>query len=144
MSAVAGNGVQLSNIKVNNWTGTEANGAERGPIRVVCADGTPCTGVDLTDIALWTETGKSEWYSCRSAYTDNTGADAYCLHNAAKHTSYAATTTTVTAAPKGYAAPTMAADLATPTWGFTESIPIPAMPTSFFPGTKPLKALAGE
>ncbi|KAK3679805.1 hypothetical protein LTR78_000181 [Recurvomyces mirabilis] len=144
MSAVSGTGVQLTNIKVNNWTGTESNGGQRGPVRVICADGTPCNGVDLSDVALWTETGKSQWYSCRSAYTDNTGADAFCLHNAAKHTSYAATTTTVTAAPKGYAAPTMAADLATPTWGFTESIPIPAMPTSFFPGTKPLKALAGK
>ncbi|KAK4539712.1 hypothetical protein LTR36_010423 [Oleoguttula mirabilis] len=145
MSAVAGDGVQLDNIVISNWTGTEANGAERGPVKVVCADGAPCTAVDISDFAMWTETGDSQFYTCRSAYTDLHRSPAlYCLSGETEYASYAAVTTTVTAAPTGYAAPTMAADLATPTWGTTAVIPIPTIPSSFFPGTTPIKALAGS
>lgn len=53
-----------------NWTGTEADGAERGPVKVMCADGAPCTGIDITDFAMWTESGSTQWYSCESAYTN--------------------------------------------------------------------------
>ena len=142
MDPVAGDGVQLNNIKISNWTGTEADGAERGPVKVMCADGAPCTSVDITDFAMWTESGDSQWYSCESAYTD--GEDAYCLESGDDHTSYAATTTTVTIAPTGYAAPTMTDDLSTPTWGTTASIPIPTIPSSFFPGVTPYSTLAGR
>jgi rhamnogalacturonan hydrolase len=144
MKTVAGNGVQLSNIAISNWTGTEANGAQRGPIKIMCADGTPCTGVDLTDFNMWTEKGNVQYYTCESAYTDiHRSPPLYCLNGGSTHKSYAVTTRTVTTAPTGYAAPTMAADLAMPTWGTASEIPIPAMPTSFFPGTSPLKPLAG-
>ncbi|KAK5137809.1 hypothetical protein LTR08_007381 [Meristemomyces frigidus] len=144
MSAVAGSGVQLSNIKINNFTGTETDGAERGPVKILCADGAPCTGVDVSDFNMWTETGSSQAYTCRSAYTDLSVSPAkFCLKNAASRPSYDLVTKTVTSAPAGYAAPTMAADLASPTWGTTEEIPIPAIPASFFPGTTPIKALAG-
>lgn len=143
MSTLAGNGVQLSNIKINNWTGTELNGKSRGPIQIKCADGAPCTGVDVTDFNMWTESGNSQFYSCRSAFTDLTDADSqYCLKKGTA-TKYAITSKTVTSAPTGYSVPTMAADL-TAGFGFTVSIPIPAMPTSFFPGSKPIKALAGK
>ncbi|EMC94119.1 glycoside hydrolase family 28 protein [Baudoinia panamericana UAMH 10762] len=138
-STVAGNGVQLSSIKINNWTGTEANGAQRGPVRVICADGAPCTGVDIKDFAMWTETGNGQWYACRSAYTDS---PSFCLKDSSDHVSYSATTSTATVAPTGYQAPKMSADLATLTWGTTAIIPIPAIPTSFFLGTSPLKPLA--
>ena len=145
MSAVSGDGVQLNNIKINNWTGTETNGAERGPIKVVCADGAPCTAVDISDFAMWTESGNSQFYECQSAYTNLHRSPAqFCMNSGTDHASYSAVTKTVTAAPTGYAAPTMSADLSTPTWGTTAEIPIPTIPSSFFPGTSPLKALAGS
>nr|Q00001.1 RecName: Full=Rhamnogalacturonase A; Short=RGase A; Short=RHG A; AltName: Full=Rhamnogalacturonan hydrolase A; Flags: Precursor [Aspergillus aculeatus]AAB35485.1 rhamnogalacturonase [Aspergillus aculeatus]CAA58507.2 rhamnogalacturonase [Aspergillus aculeatus] len=136
MTAVAGDGVQLNNITVKNWKGTEANGATRPPIRVVCSDTAPCTDLTLEDIAIWTESGSSELYLCRSAY-----GSGYCLKDSSSHTSYT-TTSTVTAAPSGYSATTMAADLAT-AFGLTASIPIPTIPTSFYPGLTPYSALAG-
>lgn len=145
MSALPGPGVQLTNVQIANWTGTEANGAQRGPIKVFCADGAPCTGVDITDFAMWTETGSEQVYECRSAYTTLQRSPAlYCLKGGAQHEAYAVVEKTVTAAPAGYEASRMAADLASPSWGTTASVPVPAMPTSFFPGTEPLKKLAGS
>lgn len=143
MKPVAGNGVQLSNIKINNWTGTATNGMQRGPIQIKCADGAPCTGVDVTDFNMWTEKGASQFYSCRSAYTNSKVADsAYCLKEGTG-AKYAVVTKTVTTAPTGYAAPKLADDLQKD-FGFTVSIPVPAMPTSFFPNQAPIKALAGS
>jgi len=137
-STQSGNGVQLSDITVSNWHGTEASGSARGPIRVICADGAPCTSVSISNFAMWTESGSSQWYACRSAY--GTGA---CLHSGSAHNSYAASTITVKSAPSGYSAPTMAADLKT-AFGFTTSIPIPAVPTSFYPGATPVSKLLGS
>ena len=139
MDTLSGNGVQLSNIQVSNWTGGEADGRQRGPIKVMCADGAPCTGIDISDFAMWTETGDSQWYSCRSAYTD--AGEKYCLQEG-DGGSYPATTITVNAAPTGYEAPKMPDDLATHTWGTTASIPMPTMPASFFPGVLPISAFA--
>ena len=143
MDPVDGSGVQLSNIKISNWTGTEANGMQRGPVKVLCADGAPCTGIDITDFNMWTESGKSQWYSCESAYTNiKRSPPKFCFSGEADHSSYPVTTTTVTVAPTGYSAPTMAADLAT-AFGTAASIPVPAIPTNFFPGAAPYSALAG-
>ncbi|KAF2705800.1 glycoside hydrolase family 28 protein [Pleomassaria siparia CBS 279.74] len=136
MSAVAGDGVQLSNITFTNWKGTEADGASRGPVKIVCADGAPCTDISVTDLAMWTETGSKQTYTCRSAY--GSGA---CL-KAGSAASYAAVTSTQTAAPAGYTAASMAADLKT-AFGTTVSIPIPAIPTSYYPGAAPYSAIAG-
>lgn len=145
METLAGNGVQLSNIKITNWTGTEADGMERGPVKVMCADGAPCTGIDIEDFAMWTETGDSQWYSCQSAYTKIHRSPAmFCFHRQPEKVSYAATTKTVTTAPTGYEAPYMSEDLTTPTWGTTASIPIPTIPASFFPGVPPISTLAGS
>jgi rhamnogalacturonan hydrolase len=144
MSAVSGDGVQLNNIVISNWTGTEADGAERGPIKIICADGAPCTAVDVTDFNMWTESGDSQWYVCQSAYTNLHRSPAlYCMDGSSDHVSYTATTRTVTATPTGYSAPTMTDDLATHTWGTTAEIPIPTLPASFFPGVAPISALAG-
>ena len=38
MSAIAGNGVQLSNMTFKNWKGTVEYGLNRGPVKVACAD----------------------------------------------------------------------------------------------------------
>jgi rhamnogalacturonan hydrolase len=143
MKTLPGDGVQLSNIKINNWTGTAANGMQRGPLQIKCADGAPCTGVDVTDFNMWTEKGSSQFYSCRSAYTDIKRAKPlYCM-KAGSGTEYPITTRTVTSAPTGYEAPKLADDLEKD-FGFTVSIPVPAMPTSFFPNQAPIKPLASR
>lgn len=145
MDPIAGNGVQLDTVKISNWTGTEANGLERGPVKVMCADGAPCTGIEIVDFAMWTETGDGQWYSCQSAYTRIVRQPTmFCFHRGKDKTSYPATTTTTTTAPTGYEAPSMSEDLATHTWGTTESIPIPTIPASFFPGIAPISTLAGS
>jgi hypothetical protein len=74
-------------------------------------------------------------YICRSAY-----GSGYCLKSGSSHTSYAATTSTVSSAPAGYSAPTMAGDLSAGL-GLTVSIAIPTIPTSFFPGATPATKL---
>lgn len=137
-STAAGNGVEYNNITFTNWHGTEANGAQRGPIRVICPDKVPCTGITISDWAMWTESGTSQTYTCRSAYGSGS-----CLRNSGSGTSSYTSTTTATAAPSGYSAPTMAADLKN-SFGTTASIPIPAIPTSFFPGRSPASKLAGS
>lgn len=135
MDTVDGDGVQLNNITISNWKGTEADGAERGPIKVMCADGAPCTDVTIEDFAMWTEEGDYQWYSCESAY-----GEGGCLESGDDYTSYT-TTVTVTATPTGYSAASMASDLAT-AFGTDSPIPIPAIPTSFYPGLTPYSALA--
>lgn len=144
MDPISGDGVQLSNISISNWTGTAADGTERGPIKLMCADGAPCTGIDITDFAMWTESGDSQTYSCRSAYTSNDPAP-FCLKAGAAGDAppYSATTLTATSAPTGYQAPTMPDDLAD-SFGTTAMIPIPAWPANFFPGIPPMRALAAS
>jgi rhamnogalacturonan hydrolase len=137
MSVLPGSGVTLRNISVTNWKGTLANGAQRGPVKVACADGAPCTDIDLADIALWTETGTKQIYSCRSGY-----GSGFCLKKSGTG-AYAATTSTQTAAPTGYEAPKMKENLQT-AFGTAASIPIPTMPASFFPGVPPVSRLAGQ
>lgn len=153
MDPVSGDGVQLKDIKISvsegqrtypgaqanmplqNWTGTETDGAERGPIRIRCADKVPCTGIDITDFNMWTEEGDYQYYSCESAY-----GSGYCLQDGSGDSAYT-TTTTVSAAPTGYSAASMAEDLSTD-FGTTVSIPIPTLPASFFPGKAPISAFA--
>ncbi|KAL9054766.1 MAG: hypothetical protein Q9162_003964 [Coniocarpon cinnabarinum] len=136
MDAVAGNGVKLTDIDFRNWKGGEANGAQRGPIKVNCADGAPCTGVSIEDFAMWTESGSKQLYTCRSGY-----GSGFCLKGGSGG-SYAAVTSTVSAAPTGYQAAKMPDDLVTHTWGTASSIPVPTMPASFYPNTPPISALA--
>ncbi|CAL5869223.1 uncharacterized protein PFLUO_LOCUS3451 [Penicillium psychrofluorescens] len=136
MSEAPGDGIQLNNVTISNWKGTESDGAERGPIRVAWADAVPCTDVTIEDFAMWTEEGSTQWYSCESGY-----GSGFCLDTGDDYTSYT-TTMSVTAAPSGYSAPTMASDLAT-AFGTAMPIPVPAIPTSFYPGATPYSKLAG-
>ncbi|CAD0112211.1 unnamed protein product [Aureobasidium uvarum] len=138
MKTIAGNGVQLSNFQISNWTGTEANGKARGPVKVACAAKAPCHDISITDFSMWTESGTSQFYSCENAY-----GSGFCLKSGTSYAAYAATTQWVSKAPVGYTAPTMAADLKT-AFGTTQSIPIPTMPASFFPGVLPITKLAGS
>lgn len=134
--------MKLSNIVFRNWTGTEANGVQRGPIRVMCADGAPCKDITIEDFAMWTETGSTQLYTCRSAYTGTSKVE-FCLKAGSADASYSATTITAKSAPTGYQAAKMPYDL-TAAFGTTAYIPVPTWPASFFPGVKPISTLAAK
>ncbi|KAF4534067.1 Glycoside hydrolase family 28 [Lasiodiplodia theobromae] len=134
MSEASGDGVQLNNLTFSNWKGTCANGAQRGPIKVACADGAPCTDITITDFAMWTESGDSIFYSCRSGYGD--GA---CLKSSGS-AAYDAVTTTINSAPSGYTAASMPDDIED-SLGFTVAIDIPSLPASYFPNVAPISPL---
>lgn len=136
MSAIAGDGVALSNITAKNWRGTQANGAQRGPVKVVCADKAPCTDINVSDIQMWTETGNKNVNLCRSGH--GTGA---CLKSGTG--AYAQITQTVTTAPTAYSAASMKENLQT-AFGTASSIPIPTLPASYYPNTPPISKLAGQ
>ena len=108
MSTASGRGVGYSNISITNWKGTQSNDLQRGPIKVLCPDGNPCYDLTIEDFALWTESGSSQTYTCSNAY-----GEGFCLASGDDHIAYTTTTTTVKAAPSGYSAATMAADLKT-------------------------------
>jgi len=129
-----GNGVQLSGLTFSNWKGTCADGTARGPIQFKCASAVPCTGISVSNFAMWTDAGSSESYICQNAY--GSGA---CLRSGSSGTY--AVTQKVSSAPSGYQAATLPDDLKSG-FGFTTEIPIPKIPASFYPGTAPLKALA--
>ncbi|KAH9882382.1 hypothetical protein J1614_000618 [Plenodomus biglobosus] len=137
MKTLAGDGVQLSNMTFRNWKGTVANGAQRGPVKVVCADKAPCYDITITDLAMWTETGSKNTYQCQSGW-----GSGFCLKKGTP-AAYAATTSTQTVAPTGYSAATMKEDLKT-AFGISSSIPIPTMPASFYPDMPPKSKLAGH
>ncbi|KAL2812150.1 pectin lyase fold/virulence factor [Aspergillus granulosus] len=136
MSTIEGDGVELNNVTIRNWKGTEANGAQRGPIKVLCAAGAPCTDVTIEDFAMWTETGSEQTYHCENAF-----GSGFCLQDGDGSDPFT-TTLTATAAPSGFSAPRMANDLES-AFGTDSEIPLPTIPTSFFPGATPYSALAG-
>lgn len=141
MDEISGDGVQLSNIAVSNWTGTCADGSARGPVKVLCADGKPCTGVDITDFAMWTEKGDELVNQCQSAYTEADPAPFRLKEGSGSE--YRVTKKTVSTEPSGYDAPKMSDDL-DEAFGTTVEIPIPSYPKSFFPGIAPIHALAAS
>ena len=137
MSTLEGDRVKLSNLTFKNWKGTEANGSQRGPVKIACADKVPRVDITITDLAMWTETGSKQTYTCRSGY-----GSGFCLkYGTAK--SYAAVTSTQTAAPSGYTAASMAGDLKT-AFETAVSIPTPTIPASFYPGATPYSKIAGS
>lgn len=126
-----GDGILYNSITFNNWKGTCANGAQRPPLYVLCPSTEPCTNIIIEDFDMWTESGSTEYYKCADAW-----GQGYCLHAGTQHTKYGTTTSTVTAAPSGYAAATMPGEL-TAGLGITTSIAIPTVPNTFFPGATP-------
>ncbi|EIM79283.1 pectin lyase-like protein [Stereum hirsutum FP-91666 SS1] len=136
MTAVDGDGVKLTNIEFKNWNGDVVNGVNRPPVQFICADGAPCVNMTLTDVNMWSETDKAI-YKCESAY--GTGA---CLQEVdSSITSYAASTSSYSQ-PTGYTSVvTMDGDL---TAGFTStaSIPVPTIPSTFYPGLAQITPLA--
>ncbi|GKT49680.1 putative rhamnogalacturonate lyase B [Colletotrichum spaethianum] len=133
-SKVSGNGVEYRNLTFSNWKGTAANGASRGPVVVLCAAAAPCENIDVSGINIWTEAGSSIIDKCSNAF-----GKGHCLRNGSGTYTSAATTKTVA----GYSAPTMPGQV-TAGLGITKPIDIPPLPTTFYPGVKPISALAGS
>ena len=161
MSAVDGAGIKLGNVTFDarspgldfislmlttttttqNWKGTCANSLQYDPVKVICADGSPCSGVTISDFAMWTEKESKGWYSCRSAY----GSGGFCLRDGSQSTpSYAVSATIVLNHPRDIPLHrTMEGDLET-AFGYTLSIPIPTIPTSFSHFATLVSKLAGS
>jgi rhamnogalacturonan hydrolase len=131
----SGAGVTLRSIAFRNWKGTCQDGARRSPIYIICADGNPCKDITIRDFAMWTEQGNSIHYTCQSAY-----GSGGCLKSGGGG-AYAKTNSTINSPPAGYQAPRLPGDLRSGPAAKT-AISIPAWPSSFYPGSKPLKTLA--
>ncbi|KZT05693.1 glycoside hydrolase family 28 protein [Laetiporus sulphureus 93-53] len=134
ISTLAGDGVLLKNITFKNWDGNVADGVERSPIQILCADENPCYDIYLEDVYMWSLTDEATM-KCESAFGD--GA---CLKSGTDYTSYAEQTTSYTQ-PAGYSTPTtMSGDL-TAGFGSTTVIPIPTIPTMYYPGRAQISPL---
>lgn len=137
-----GVGVHYDRINVHDWVGTCADGVyhNRGPVWVVCPNTTACTNIHFEDFRVWTIIGDEEYHICADAY-----GEGFCLRPESEappvdeHLAETWTTTvTATATPRGWQnAPYMPSDINSPI-GVTASIPIPTVPTTFFPGKTPL------
>ncbi|EPE07018.1 glycoside hydrolase family 28 protein [Ophiostoma piceae UAMH 11346] len=134
LSVQPGDGVQYTNLSFSHWHGTCANGATRAPLRVLCPAAVPCKEINVGSFNVWTEAGSTEKYVCQNAY-----GSGGCIKKAtASYPSYTSTVTLTTAT--NYAYTTMPGELKAGL-GLTTSIPIPAVPTTFFPGLKPVSTL---
>lgn len=136
-SKASGNGVIYENLSFNNWKGTAASATARGPINLLCSSTAPCTNITITDFNMGSEAGTTGKYVCQNAY-----GSGGCLKADGSHSAYT-TTQSLASLPTATAAAKMGENLATP-YALSVSIPIPAIPTSFFPGRTPVSALLGK
>lgn len=134
---VAGDGVSFSNITFSvsfvcvltsfiwltrtmfcwkqNWDGAVVDGVQRPPVQFLCADGAPCTDMQLVNVNLWSATNEAV-VKCESAF-----GSGLCLESGTP-TSYAVTTSSITQ-PAGFTTPpSLPGDL---TEGFATDSPIP-------------------
>lgn len=95
MSAVDGDGITYTNITFSGWTGTNADGDERGTIKVNCPEAVPCDDITIEDFNVWTDDGDEVLWGCENAY--GTGA---CLASGDANTAY--TTTQTVTSVSGY------------------------------------------
>lgn len=135
-SVAAGDGVQYTNLTFSHWHGTSTNGAQRPVVKLVCPPKVPCTQIEVDAFYVWTEAGSKVNYLCENAY--GSGA---CIHSGSSHTTYTTTATVTSVA--GYAVTSMPGELSSGL-GLTKVIDIPAVPTTFYPGLKPAKALCAK
>lgn len=131
MSTTDGDGISYSNISFSGWSGSCADGTERGPVKINCPSGNACTDITVEDFSVWTDSGDSVYYGCQNAY--GTGA---CLQSGDSGTY--TTTQTITTGSAAYS--TMDNELTTG-WDISSSIPVPSMPASFYPGRQPISAI---
>lgn len=132
-TTAAGSGVEYTNLTFSEWHGTSSNGAQRPVIRLICQAGVPCKELEVTEFHVWTDSGKSVDYLCENAY-----GSGYCLKSGSNYAAYTTTSTVTTVASSAYT--TMPGEV-TAGLGLTVSIAIPPVPTSFYPGLEPSKAL---
>ncbi|KKY18414.1 putative rhamnogalacturonase a [Phaeomoniella chlamydospora] len=59
-STASGSGIYYNSITLSNWKGDCSNGAARGPVKVICPGAVPCTNIQVSDFAIWTDTGSKE------------------------------------------------------------------------------------
>lgn len=97
MDAVSGDGISYSNITFNTWTGTAADGTERGPVKIDCPEDVPCTDITVEDFNVWTDEGSEVLYVCQNAYGD--GA---CLVSGDAAGAYTTTQTVTTSGSYSY------------------------------------------
>ncbi|PAV21490.1 rhamnogalacturonase [Pyrrhoderma noxium] len=135
MTQADGAGVQLSNITFRDWEGAVADGVKRPPIQFICSNSVPCTGMHLDNVKLWSNTDEAV-NKCQSAFGDGGS----CLKSGTVD-NYNVITTTVSRPPGYTSPPTLSGDLSS---GFATNspIPIPTIPTTFFPGKPQISPLA--
>ncbi|RSL72937.1 hypothetical protein CEP53_000967 [Fusarium sp. AF-6] len=132
MSPVEGDGILYTNMSFSGWSGTCANGKQRGPIKFNCPPDVPCTDMLVEDFNVWTDSGSTVEYGCKNAY-----GSGVCLKEGAEAGAFT-TTQTVTAA-SGYSTQTMDGELSTGL-GLSVSIAIPTIRASYFPGVPAISA----
>jgi rhamnogalacturonan hydrolase len=124
MKPIAGDGILYSNMTFSGWSGTCADGHQRGPIKFNCPADVPCTDMQVDDFTVGSNKGDTVEHVCKNAY--GSGA---CL----KKGDGGAYTTTQTVDAASAATPTMDGELENGL-GLTASIAIPTIRPSFFPG----------
>ncbi|KAJ4213282.1 hypothetical protein NW759_011124 [Fusarium solani] len=132
MKPIEGDGILYTNMSFSGWSGTCANGRQRGPIKFNCPPDVPCTDMLVEDFNVWTETGSTVEHGCKNAY-----GSGVCLKEGAEAGAFT-TTQTVTAA-SGYSTQTMDGELSTGL-GLSVSIAIPTIRASYFPGVPVISA----
>ncbi|CVL08698.1 probable rhamnogalacturonase A precursor [Fusarium mangiferae] len=124
MKPIAGDGILYTNMTFSGWSGTCADGHQRGPIKFNCPADVPCTDMQVDDFAVGSNKGDTVEHVCKNAY--GSGA---CL----KEGDGGAYTTTQTVDAASAATPTMDGEIENGL-GLTVSIAIPTIRPSFFPG----------
>ena len=117
--------VALSGLTFRNWTGSLANGLQRGAVVIRGSGIVPLQDITLEDFSMWTLYGSKVVNQCKNVY--GTGM---CIQAATGTATYT-TSVTETASPAGWTAP------ASPAWGnsgygTTDPIPI-YTPAVFWP-----------
>ncbi|KNB01546.1 murein transglycosylase [Fusarium oxysporum f. sp. lycopersici 4287] len=124
MKPIAGDGILYTNMTFSGWSGTCADGHQRGPIKFNCPADVPCTDMQVDDFTVRSNKGDTVEHVCKNAY--GSGA---CL----KKGDGGAYTTTQTVDAASAATPTMDGEIENGL-GLTVSIAIPTIRPSFFPG----------
>lgn len=140
--AAAGDGVAYANIHVADWRGTCVDGHRRPPVRVKCPARVPCAGLNITGFDVRGSDGAGHVvYQCENAF--GSGA---CLrppphaHGGDGAPPYVADERVEVTVPALGGIGPMPNELARP-FHPDAGVPIPQMPSSFFPGSRPRKAL---
>jgi rhamnogalacturonan hydrolase len=116
--------VSLNNLVFNNWTGSLADGMERGPVMWSASDIAPSQNITLEDFYMGGLTGDRMINECNNVY-----GSGGCIQAATGTATYSTVITTWSVAPAGWTAP------ASPAWGVSGyglTVPIPVYTPSVF------------